>query len=845
MRGGLRVLLLLAVAVPAVQAAPLNGRPAADDVFYQFMPIAWRDSNNDTYRYGDFGGMTASLDYLQSLGVTAVWMNPIFPSTAYHGYQHGPGNQVTPWFGTEANFLNFVAQAHARGIKVFIDFVVYGISRDYVWFQSAYNNPASPYDNWLAFTNTQNTQYDGSTYMTWDGSSVNFISWNLNDPNPVALVTGWAQHWLDPNGDGDPNDGIDGYRLDHVLLHGDFGPNGWGYNIDTFWIPWKQALQTVNPDVFTFVEQADWGSHGAELLPAHDAAMTKPFEFAARDALKNEYAAPLYNEMAVTIASLPAGKMYMGIIGDHDVTRLASEIGNSFAKGKAAAAVLLTQPFAPMIYYGDELGMLGVKSSCSGDASDIALREPFKWKAVAGAPMSNYWTRNSCAFNGAASHNNDGRSVEEQNGVTGSQLEEYKLLVAARKSHVALRRGTYYAIPATSTEVWAFLRHVASQETLLVAINVKNASRSPTLDLSNVTITGGTSTVQDVLTGQSLTNLTNANKSAYPLSLPAYGYRILAVHVTPNEAQPQQIDGASIPADVGPGALRATQNNATGMSDNVNELDQMFVRLQDNGLLVGLTGNLATDGTGLVLCFDTVPGGQNTLATASIGGYGAVPLLDGMVLDAGFSADYILWINAYGGNLYADLFTLATAGGGSRRYVGAGTVGDGDGFLSGGTNTNGMLVALKNTNTGGVTSTSASGAATATSGFEMWLPFADLGIAAPQGTIQMMALLSYGDGTVGNQFLPGLGGGYGNLGKVPLNLNTIPGQQYALIALADLPGDWDGDGHIDINDFAAFESCYSGPDGTALGPGCSMVDFDLDQDVDLHDFATFQTAFTN
>ena len=170
---------------------------------------------------------------------------------------------------------------------------------------------------------------------------------------------------------------------------------------------------------------------------------------------------------------------------------------------------------------------------------------------------------------------------------------------------------------------------------------------------------------------------------------------------------------------------------------------------------------------------------------------------------------------------------------------------DGDGFLRGGTNTNGMLVALKNTNTGGVTSTSASGAATATSGFEMWLPFADLGIAAPQGTIQMMALLSYGDGTVGNQFLPGLGGGYGNLGKVPLNLNTIPGQQYALIALADLPGDWDGDGHIDINDFAAFESCYSGPDGTALGPGCSMVDFDLDQDVDLHDFATFQTAFTN
>jgi len=838
-------LLLLVCFATSAAAATLDTRDPLDDVFYHFMPIAWRDSDNDAYRFGDFGGMTASLDYLEELGVTAVWMNPIFPSPAYHGYQHGPGDQLNGWFGTPADFRNFVLQAHARGIKVFVDFVAYGINRDTVWFQDAYNNPSSPYDDWLAFTNAQNTQYLGSTYTTWNGSTVRFIHWNLNNPNPVALVTGWAQHWLDPDGDADLSDGIDGYRLDHVWEHYNNGPNGWGYNIDDFWIPWKQALRAVNPNVFTFAEQADWGSHGAELLAAHDAAMTKPFEFAARDALRNESAAPLYNEMAATLASLPTGGLYMGIIGDHDVNRIASEVGGSMPKAKVAAAILLTQPFPPIIYYGDEIGMLGVKTGCSGDACDIAMREPFKWKAVAGPPMTNYWALNSCAVANAFSHNNDGRSVEEQAGVSGSLLEEYKRLIAARRAHVALRRGSYHAVPNSTTEVWSFLRYVAAQETLLVAINLKAQARTATLDLSGVTIPGGTSPVQDIFTGEFLPDLTNANQGAYALALPACGYRILTVQVVPAEPQPQQIDGQDIPADVGPGALRATQDNATGMGDNVNELDQLFVRVQGNTLYLGLTGNLATDGTGLALFFDTVDGGQNVLSTASIPAYGAVPRLHGMVLDAGFAADYILWINAWSGTIYADLFTLSTAGGGSKRYIGAGTVNDGDGYLSGGTNPNGMLVALDNRNAGGVTATSAADAATATRGFEMSIPLADVGVAAPEGTIKLFALLARGDGYVGNQFLPGLGGGYDNLGYVPIDLNTIPTTQYVLIALDRLPGDWDGNGHVNADDFAAFRNCYSGPAASVLGPGCTTFDFDDDLDVDLADFAAFQPLFTD
>ena len=229
--------LLIACVAVSAPGQPLDAREPVDDIFYHFMPIAWRDSNNDTYRFGDFDGMTASLDYLENLGVTAVWMNPIFPSPAYHGYQHGPADQLDPRFGSKTQFLNFVAQAHARGIKVFVDFVAYGINRDYEWFESAYGHPASLYDDWLAFTNTPNTEYLGSTYTTWNGDTVRFIHWNLNNPNPVALDTTWAQHWLDPDNDGDPADGIDGYRLDHVWEYYNSGPNGWGYNIGDFWVP--------------------------------------------------------------------------------------------------------------------------------------------------------------------------------------------------------------------------------------------------------------------------------------------------------------------------------------------------------------------------------------------------------------------------------------------------------------------------------------------------------------------------------------------------------------------------------------------------------------------------------
>lgn len=508
----------------------LPSSAVADDVFYSFMPIAWRDSNNDLYRYGDFGGMTDSLDYLQGLGVTAVWMNPIFPSPAYHGYQHGAGDQVNTWFGDQDGFRQFVLAAHAHGIKVFIDFVAYETSQSTPWFQSAYNNPGSPYDTWLAFTNGANSSYAGGSYTTWNGARVGYILWNLFDPNPVALDASWGVKWLDIDGDGDFNDGVDGYRLDHVYTN---PPEGWGATL-SFWQGWNNALRAVNPNVFTFAEPGDWSDYGDDLLPAFNATFTKPFESAVRNAFNVGNAVGLYTNMSTTLSKLngkPDNHTFLAIIGDHDVDRVSSLVGDDFSRCRNAAAILLLQPLPPIIYYGDEIGMRGKKGSYSGDASDIPRREPFKWNAVAGPPMSNYFVQNSAAFSGRYEHDNDGRSVEEQQGVAGSLMETYRSLIALRRESVALRRGIYRPITANDNRPWVFVRESDWQQSVLVAINLSSATITVNLNLGDFSVQSGSTTPVDLLTGEELPPITSINQSAYSLTLAPYGYRALDVHL--------------------------------------------------------------------------------------------------------------------------------------------------------------------------------------------------------------------------------------------------------------------------------------------------------------------------
>ena len=841
----------MALAMPCAQASAQLTRPFADEVVYQIMPIAWRDSNNDVVngvqaRFGDFGGLAAteSLDYLQYLGVTMVYLQPIFPSPAYHGYQHGPASTLNPNFGTEAQFLTFVNAAHARGIKVILDFVAYGISHNSTFYQSAYGNPNSLYDTWLAFTNAANTTYVGSTYGTWNGSQVGFIHWDLTNAAAVNTVIGYARKWLDPNGDGNTADGVDGFRLDHAWAS---GGEGWGANI-AFWQTWCSALRAVRPDVFIFCEPSDWGNYGTDLLTpsAFDAVITKPWEFAARAAVTNRNASGLYSATASTVAAIPSGKFAVAETNDHDSNRLASDFSSSNqttmnARQKVAAAILFTQPFPPNIYFGDEIGMKGSKAATGTDADDIPMREPFKWKAVAGAPMSNYPAVTAGTKPPTYAANNDGRSVEEQKGVSGSILETYRSLIAVRKGSVALRRGSYTPVTCPDAGVFAFVRSDPA-ETVLVAINLGSGSSSTTLDLSAFTVPAAGTSPVSLENGSTLPAVTTANKAAYPISLGARSWVIArAALTTPVVVSHPDIDGRDLPTDAGAGALTATQSCLSSFGDNVGELDQLFVRKDGDAVRISISGNLPQDGTSLDLFIDVDPGagtGQNRLVTAHLPAPpGGLAPLDGTTFDAGFQPDALYYVNTVGGMVYLDRVSLPGAGGGlaAKEFRGAVGLGTGRGTLSGGSNPSGVELALDVSNTLGISSTSVAGAGTATTGLEIRVPFADLGLQPGfSGSIGVAAFLQRVDSVASNQWLPPLPLGSGDLALAP-NLGPVAGQQFVTVLIAP-EGDLDGSGTVDSGDLALMLLDY--------GP-CTACPADLDgsSTVDFGDVALLLLLF--
>jgi len=523
-------ILLLAISFES------QARPLQDDILYQIFPIAFHDSDGDSI--GDFAGIGQAASYLQSLGVTAVWMNPVFFSRTYHGYQYVRHDSLNPKFGTEAQFIQMVEDLHDAGIKVLVDLVTYGVSEEHPFFQDAYGNPSSIYDLWFAFINPSNTDYFGfgGGYWDWEGNWITLAFWNHNHLPVREHLIDKLSYWLDPNGDGDFHDGIDGFRIDHLSV-GWSSEAEWGYDLP-LWDDLTVGLRAVNPDVLFIAEDSDWGNHHPDiLLHGVDAVFDIPLMFGARWYLKNEQGWDLSQQVANNLTLISGVGQWLGLLNNHDVTRIRTELGDDMDRCRLGAAWLFTSPFPPVMYAGEEIGMRGYKVDWYGnDANDLHIRESFEWNTNLTAPPHAYWFGHRPEYtSNEFIQDGDGISVQEQEGDTTSLLYHYRKLATMRGDHEPLRMGDYFSVWAGDSRVCSFLR-TGDSSSVGVALNFSNSILNLDIDFATTPLGSATRTVTDLWGNESYPDITAANADSYPLHLGRESFAILEISGTPDTA---------------------------------------------------------------------------------------------------------------------------------------------------------------------------------------------------------------------------------------------------------------------------------------------------------------------
>ena len=424
---------------PTVAAAPAQ---LEREVFYQIFTRSMRDSNGDGE--GDLKGIQQSLPYLERLGITSILLTPLYPSDFYHNYFASDFEGIDPEYGTMGDFRSLVRAIHRRGMKLYLDEEFQYVAYDHPWFKSALGHPASPYSDFLIFNGPNNSRPEAGPFgitiaPRFPGAETGITTVNLKSPKVREWATKYLLEWVDPNGDGDFSDGVDGFRLDHMM--DDLDNKHILTNLfDTFWKPIFEKLRATNPRLSFIAEQWDWGDGGDFLRRGGvDAAFSFPLVTAIRSFGKQKIVAALEQlEKAV-----PRGKHELDFVENHDMQRIASDPGITPEKLRTAATLVTLIKGIPLIYYGQELGMRGApRPEYKSDEKDIGDREAFRWSASTEAPGEANWYKGPKTYwTKRFAKDRDGISVAEEDRNPSSLLNHYRKLLAMRRAHPALASG--------------------------------------------------------------------------------------------------------------------------------------------------------------------------------------------------------------------------------------------------------------------------------------------------------------------------------------------------------------------------------------------------------------------
>ena len=470
---------------------------------YQVYPRSFQDSSGDGI--GDLRGLISRLDYLEWLGVEALWLSPIYPSPmADFGYDISDYTDVDPLYGTLANFDELVETAHRHRLKVILDFVPNHTSQEHPWFRESrssrqsekrswyiWRDPApggGPPTNWLSNFGGSAWELDARTGQYYYHAYLKQQpDLNWRNPDVQEAMLGCMRFWLDR--------GIDGFRVDviwHLIkdeqfrdnpLNPEYLPGQWPYR------QLQATYTTDRPEVHQIIAQmrhvldgyADRMMVGEIYLPvqrlvtyygAQGAGVHLPFNFQLIELPWNAEA--IAAAVVAYEAALPAFGWPNWVLGNHDKSRIASRVGGPQAR--VAAMLLLTLRGTPTLYYGDELGMRDVpipaeslrdpweKNTPGLGLGRDPVRSPMQWTAAANAGFTNGepWLPVSDDYVTV--------NVAAQREDPTSILQLYRRLLALRSTEPALLVGAFQLIAVGND--WLAYQRQSGQQRFLVLLNL-------------------------------------------------------------------------------------------------------------------------------------------------------------------------------------------------------------------------------------------------------------------------------------------------------------------------------------------------------------------------------------
>ena len=475
-----------------------------EGIIYQVYPRSFQDSNNDGI--GDINGIRQRLDYLQELGITALWISPIYPSPmADFGYDIEDYTGIHPLFGTMDDFDALLQDVHRRGMKLILDLVPNHTSDRHPWFLESRSSKTNPKRDWYiwkdakedgSYPNNWLSVFGGPAWE-WDAATGQYyyhgflkeqpdLNWR-NEAVQEAMFN-VMRFWLDK--------GVDGFRVDviwHMIKDDLFRDNPVNPDYRPQMADYDQLLpvySTDQPEVHAIVGKmralmdaypgrvmigeiylpihklvAYYGPHNNEAhMPFNFLLLSLPWEASRIAAAIAEYE-----------GALPQGGWPNWVLGNHDQPRITSRVG--LQQSRVAAMLLLTLRGTPTIYYGEEIGMRDVpvapaevqdpqgKNMPGKNLSRDPARTPMQWNAEAHAGFSKVkpWLPVS-----AMAHR---VNVDCQVNDPHAHLTLYRRLISLRQSSRSLMGGDYIPVYADH-QVLAYIRHAEGDARYLVVLNL-------------------------------------------------------------------------------------------------------------------------------------------------------------------------------------------------------------------------------------------------------------------------------------------------------------------------------------------------------------------------------------